>query len=369
MAIQNEHCVACEGYHQPSVKTGYETIVAQRTGDIFAFTAKKPGTVREVTATGIIVDYDDGETQGFLIGRRYGTAAGLTIPHEIVTPLNVGDKFGVGDAIVYNTGFFEKDFFDPKKISYKGSMEVPTVLWESSDTHEDSSAITRSLSDKLKTKITKVKYVQLNFDQSISNLIKPGTEVASDSVLCLIQDAVTANNKLFDEKSIETLKAFSAHSPRAHVKGILERIEVYYHGEREDMSDSLKELTEWTDRVMKKRALSAGKKAFTGQVDNGFRIEGKPIPVDSLAIKFYITTVIKAGSGDKSVFANQLKTVIGNVIDGEMTTESGEPIEAVFGGKSIEARIVNSPFTIGTTATLLRVIAKQACEIYRGKRK
>lgn len=71
----------------------------------------------------------------------------------------------------------------------------------------------------------------------------------------------------------------------------------------------------------------------------------------------------------KGVFANQMKTVFGDVMEGVMTTEEGEIIDAVFGAKSIEGRIVNSPIQIATTATILQVITKQAIDIYRGRSK
>lgn len=51
-------------------------------------------------------------------------------------------------------------------------------------------------------------------------------------------------------------------------------------------------------------------------------------------------------------------------MDYEMKTESGEEIDAVFGQKSIDDRIVLSALTIGTTNTLLDVIAKKAVKIY-----
>lgn len=368
MAIQQEHAVSCDGYHQFSVRTGYDSVLPQRTTDLFAFTAKKPGVVREVSKLGIIVDYDDGEAQGFELGRRFGSAAGLTIAHNVITPLKADDKFVVGDPIVYNDGFFEPDFFDPRKIVLKNAMEVPTVMWESAGTHEDSSAISTTLSDKLSTKITKVKIVEVRFDQTVSNVVQVGQEVTADTSLCIVEDAVTANNKLFDESSIETLRALAAQSPRARVKGVVERIEVYYHGDREDMSESLQELSAISDRGFKKRASAAGKTGYTGKVDGGFRIEGNPLTVDTVAIKIYITSRVGCGLGDKGVFANQMKTVFGDVIEGEMTTESGQKIEAIFGCKSVEARIVNSPFAIGTTSTLLRVIAKKAIDIYRGRK-
>ena len=52
-----------------------------------------------------------------------------------------------------------------------------------------------------------------------------------------------------------------------------------------------------------------------------------------------------------------------------MSTESGLPLDATFGYRSVENRIVNSPMAIGTTAALLEVIGNKAAAIYRGAAK
>lgn len=367
IAIQQEHAIACEGYHQFTVRTGYDSIVAQRTSELFAVVAKQPGTVRSVAPTGLIVDYDDGSAQGYVLGRRFGNAAGLTIAHQVVTPLAEGDRFAVGEPICYNDGFFEPDFFNPKQIVLKNAVNATTVLLESVDTHEDSSAISKRMSQLLSTRITKVKTIEVKFSQSVSNLVKVGDHVTSDSALCFIEDEVTANNKLFDQSSIETLRAVSAQSPRAKVKGVVERIEVFYHGDKEDMSPSILELANAGDKELRKRAQATNSTAFTGKVDGGFRIDANPLAVDAMAIRVYITSHVPSGVGDKGVFANQMKTVHGRVIEEEITTEDGTLVDAFFGMKSIEARIVESPIIIGTTNTLLRVIGEQAVALYRGQ--
>lgn len=59
-----------------------------------------------------------------------------------------------------------------------------------------------------------------------------------------------------------------------------------------------------------------------------------------------------------------MKSVFGEVMDYEIKTENGQAIDAIFGCKSITNRIVLSPFIIGTTNTLLKVIGKKAVEIY-----
>lgn len=335
---------------------------------MYAFTAKKPGSVREITDIGIIVDYDDGSTEGYKLGRRFGNAQGLTVAHTLVTELQVGDKLVIGNVIIYNNSFFEPDFFDARRVVWKNSMNVKTVLWESAQTLEDSSVISRRISDQLTSMVTKVKTVVISFDQAVSQLVKVGDRVVGDSVLCIIEDAVTANNQLFDTQSIETLKSISAQTPRAHVKGVVERVEVFYHGDVQDMSDSLAALIKETDKELKRQALATAKPVMTGSVDGGFRVDSNPLSLDTLALKIYITSEVGAGVGDKGVFANQLKTCFGEVLEQELKTESGEIVDAIFGYKSIEARIVESPAVIGTTSTLLGVIGKRASEIYRGTR-
>lgn len=363
-SVQHSHGVACRGYTQLPVRTGYEQVIPHRTSDLFALTAKKAGKVISVSETGIVVEYADGERKGYDLGRRYGAAAGLTIPHEVITELKEGQKFSEGDAICYNPGFFEKDILNPKNLIWKAGMMVKTVLWESALTLEDSSAISPRVAELLTTKMTKVRTIVVRFDQSVRKLVKVGDVLQSEDILCIIEDAVTANSGLFDEQSLDTLRILGQMAPTAKSKGTVERIEVFYHGEKDEMSDSLKQLSTASDRSLSQRNKSAGRSGFTGSVDEGFRVEGDPLTLDTVAIRIYITADVPAGVGDKGVFCNQLKTVFGEVLAGEIKSESGKQIDAVFGQKSIADRIVLSPDVIGTTATLLDVIGKKAFEIY-----
>ena len=358
------HIVSCSGYSQGTVRTGYEQVVAQRTSDTFATSAIADGVVKSVTDSGIIVEYANGETKGYETGRRYGAAAGLTIPHSVVSDLKEGQKFKEGDILSYNEGFFEKDLLNPSNVVWKSGITVKTALMESTDTIEDCSAISAKTAKLLTTKTTKVKDVVVDFKQSIHKLVKVGTSLISEDILCIIEDSVSTEATLFDKESLDTLRILSAMAPQAHANGIIERIEIYYHGDKEDMSASLKDLVTISDRELGKRNKAIGKKAFTGQVDEGFRIDGEPLALDTADIRFYITGDIPAGNGDKGVFANQLKSVFGTIYENKITTESGVEVDAIFGYKSIQARIVNSSLLIGTTASLLEVIAKGAVDIY-----
>lgn len=364
-SIQNSHLVACKGYKPAMVRTGYEQVVPHRVGDLFAQVAKQDGKVISVSEHGMVVQYADGETQGIELGRRYGSAAGLTIPHEVKTGLKAGQSFKTGDLLCHNDGFFTADPLNPGGVMMKNTITVKTVLMEAMTTLEDSSAISKEAAELLSTKTTKVRTIVVNFDQSVHKLQKVGAAVGSEDILCVIEDAVTSGNRLFDEASLDTLRLLSAQAPKAKAKGIIEHIEVYYHGELEDMSDSLRQLAQESDKLLLKKSRAVGHKGYTGSVDEGFRVDGEPLLLDTAAIKIYITADVPAGTGDKGVFGNQLKTVFGEIMEHDLLTEDGTKVDAVFGATSVAARIVSSPDIIGTTTTLLKVIAKKAVEIYR----
>lgn len=367
VSIQHNHGLACDGYTQSAVRTGYEQVLAQRTSDLFAYAARDKGKVISKKDNSIVIEYDNGETKSIELGRRFGNASGLTIAHEVISELKTGDVFNTGDIISYNTGFFEKDILNPKNVIWKMGITVKTALYESTQTHEDASSISKRLADKLKTKTTKVKNIVLTFDQEIRNLLNVGTKVEHETILCIIEDAITSGSNLFDVDSLNTLRAMSNQTPTAKVKGIIERIEVYYHGEKEDMSESLRAIANASDRDLVSRNRSLQRPIITGSVNDDFRIDGESLGLDCLVIRFYITSDISAGIGDKGVFCNQMKTVFSEVMDYKMTTESGAVIDAVFGQKSIDDRIVLSATVIGTTNTLLDIIGKKAVEIYKGK--
>ena len=299
IGIQNRHVVSCDGYTQALLRTGYEQVIPHRVGDMFAVTAKKPGKVVQFTQDGMIVEYADGERQGITLGRRYGNAAGLTIPHTIVSDMAMGQSFEVGEPLAYNKGFFERDSLNPKQIIWKSAMLAKTVLMESPDTLEDSSAISRRLSTRMMTDQTKIKDIIVNFDQEIHKMVKVGQAVDPESILCIIEEAISARAGLLDEDTLDTLRVLSANAPQAKIRGHVERIEVYYNGELEDMSDSLRLLAEESDKGIARRNTSVGRKAYTGSVGDEF--DGTAVGCQQILGNFrrrvVVEVAVDAGNG------------------------------------------------------------------------
>lgn len=298
IAIQQAHTVNAQGYHQPVVRTGYENVIGNRTSEMFSYTAKSSGKVISKNKTGIIIEYEDGTKKGIPIGRIYGKAEGSVYPHDIVTPLSVGDTFKKGDMVVYNTSFFEPDFLDPKSAVMKNSMLVKTVLWESNQTLEDSSSISPELSKKLTTRTTKIKSLTVDFTQNLLNVVKVGQNVHPKDIFMLIEDPITSTTKYFDEESLSVLRKLSKQAPSSKYEGVIDRIEVFYHGSKEDMSSSLRVLADQSDKLMADIAKSSNQPVITGKVNDDYRVGGTPLSLDRAEIKIYITIETPAGVGD-----------------------------------------------------------------------
>lgn len=365
-SIQWQQALYADGYDVSPVRTGYEQIIPQRSSSIFATTAEQDGEVIAVTKNSVTFKYADGSIDAAPIGIIHGSAAGVVYPHDLVSDLKKGDKFKLGDTISYNRKWLKMDRYNPTQASMMAGVNGVVVFSDNLDTLEDGSVVSESMAKKLNTQTSEVKNITVRFDQHVKDLVKVGDHVDLNSILCIIEDPETAGNSLFDEASIETLKRLSASTPTAKTVGHVSKIECFYHGDTEDMSDNLRKLAEDSDKERAVRAQDLGKNAYSGEVDSSFRIKGQVLEPDSMVIRIYIDHDISFGTGDKAVLCNQMKTVVSRVMTGRNELLDGTPIDIIFGNTSVEERMVMSPKLISTTSMLLKQLSKHIAGVYRG---
>jgi hypothetical protein len=296
-SIQRTHLLSTEGYTQPIVKTGFEYVVAEKVDSNFAWTAKQNGKVTKVTNKGMIIQYDDGTVTGLPLGRQFGHAEGSVYPHDLVTRFKEGDSFNRGEVLTYHEGFFEPDSLDPSKMCLKFSIPATVALYESLQTFEDSCALSSSFAGKLGTKVTKVKNYIVDFKQNVHNVFKEGSSITHDDVLMTLEDEITSQGK-FSDADLALLQKLSNFAPRSGYDGVLDKIEVYYHGDKDDMTASLKTLADASDKKMASERKSIGKPVMSGSVNEEYHIAGDPLTLNKAEIKFYITTYVGTGVGD-----------------------------------------------------------------------
>ena len=368
ISVQQDHAVATVGTEISPIRTGYERVMAHRVDDLFAKTAKAPGKITEKTDEYVVITYDDpklGEER-IEIGRRFGTVTGKTFPHDLVCDLPVGTKFKAGAGIAYNTGFFARDWRNPMDLCWKNGAQAYVGLRETNDTYEDSSRISRRLSGKLLANTSHIRTILLNFDQNAHQLVKVGDVLDVDDVLCYIEEGLAGQSSLNDE-TVENLKRLSRSAPRAKYKGTVDKIEVVYFGDKEDMTESLAKIVGKADSQRAKLAKALGRgAATTGRITNPARVDGQQLDLNQVAIRVFITGQTLMGDGDKLVVGNQLKSVITGTIEGTFQTD-GEvvkgagpvDIDVEFSYRSINARIVNSPILMGIGNLLLEALGRE----------
>lgn len=363
--IQHSSGTFTKGYTTTPLRTGFEHVIAHRVDDMFASSATAAGKIVALSNSVLTVEYENGEKQSVILGRRFGKAAGKNIPQMLVTDFKLGDVVKKGDILAYNSNYFAPDLLVPKQVVWKAGVMAMVAFMEHADTLEDSSVISEKLAEKLETATTTIRDITVKFTDVIHNLVQVGDEVEDDTILCTIEDAVTAESNLFSEKSLDMLQLLAANTPRAKQRGVVEKIEVLYHGDLEDMTESLSLVASKSDRASKRLCREMGEPPITGLVDATARIQSQPLIANHAVIRVYITGPVAAGVGDKVVFASQLKSVVGRLMSGRNETKDGTEIDAIFSYQSVANRIVRSPEIMGMANLLLLKLSKRMVNAYR----
>lgn len=350
------------------VRTGYENILPYRVSEQYAVMATEPGIVKEVNKNAIVVQFAKSGEKRYPLGKRFGKWQGKVVPHDLITELKAGDKFKEGTAITYNPAFFQYNWV-AGTLSYKMGVLAKVALVENNDTLEDSSAMDAEMAKKLNTYIIETRDVLVKFDQEVEDMVKVGTEVEYESVLCNLLDTLStaSTEKFFTNESRAILTDLNTVNKKAEVKGKVVALEAVYSGDPEDMTESLRALVEKLDRERSQAAKDQGKPRIDGSVPANFRVDGTVLAHNTCVLRVRIEVLQEMRNGSKVVASHQMKSVTGRTWDKPYETESGQKVDLFFGYQSLQNRIVNSPEIIGTTNNLMVAATKAVIKAYRGK--
>ena len=356
--IQNSHIVPIEGAEVYPVRTGYDAVFPYRVGSKYVGVAEDDGKVLKVGKNKITVEYKK-------LGKKIYKFSDWTSKeesntsyiHHMVTNLKEDEKIVKDDILYYDKGFFDVDMFNPHRVVYRASTNTHIALMEISETYEDSILISDRLSKKSKIDYVKVRDIIMDANETITNVAKVGEHIDPNDPLLIIATGIE-DNKHLSEETLDLLKGFVKTTPKAKYKGTLIKIKMYYNCKKKDLSRSLKKLADISEEFME------GK---TGEVNSSYSIKGKPLEENKVHIKFYIKIEEEMHAADKGIVANQLKTTVANMYTNPIVADDGTNIDAIFSLKGIYARIVNSSFLMGTTASILEVITEKAVDMYFNK--
>jgi len=350
--IQASHVCGCENYTTARMRTGYEKILPHRTSDKFAKAADEDGTIVDIDNKLEImkIRYKSGREESISFADYEGEVSGLNIHHNLVLNVKLGEKVKEGDILVYNSGFFKPDP-QSKQVNHTHGFTAYTAVMEVDDTHQDSSAISKDIAEKLVIQPTELRTVKVTSSTDIIDIVKVGTEININDKLCIIEDE--AISALAGSEELALLaEELNVKQPKAEYAGTISKIDVFYAANIDDMTPSLAKVVRSINLAKNKRRKYA---SDTGQADEhpmptqvpvGTKFKDVTFEEDTVLLLFYITESIGMDSGSKIIFGNQLKSTVSTIFDPEdIVAESGKQIDAVFGSSSINARIISSIFT------------------------
>lgn len=367
VGIQASHTTPSSGYRQPTVRTGYDYIAPHRSSTDFCSTAKEDGVVKDITDKLITIEYKSGEEVSYPVGDTYGEMEGSVYLHELVSDLKKGSRIKKDEPIAYHKDFFERDWLDPSKLVLKTTSEATVAIMMNNEVFEDSSAISKKFAETMGTTIVEERKFVLDFKQNITNLLPVGTEVKPEDILFMALDE-TSDGVNLSEQTLSVLQNLASLSPRARVRGVIDRLEIKYNGDLEDMSPSIRKIARQLDKEIYERTKGTPYPAKDNKVNMEYRSSGKGLLLDTLEFKVFIRVGLGTTTGDKLVFGNQLKSVIGDVFEYNLHTESGQEVDAMFSMVGILNRVATSSFTVGTSTRLIKHFNKQVTDTYFGNK-
>ncbi|AFI55359.1 hypothetical protein TSMG0076 [Halocynthia phage JM-2012] len=344
-------------------RTGVELTVAHKVNRKFALVSKESGSIVKVDDIGMEVLYASGKVDKVQLGRIFGSNAGKTIPHEMVTDRKVGYKFKVGEVLAWNKYFFERDWIETTQVAMFAGVPSFIALRETQGTYEDASTQSESFSKKLVSRVSHIRDILVEYDNNIKMNVKVGDEVEDDTSLANI---LPAGVDFTDDTS--SLDYQSTTSPKSKYRGLVERIEVLYCGDVTDASSTVKSIINKGDKERKRIAEYSGEFP-RGEVKDPTYFGQNFLGRNSCLVRVYITGNNEFQAGDKMGYMHALKTVSGKIYSTKYQTINGLPIDGDFSYKGILSRIVESPVYEGIANMFVRQVGLNACKVYDGESK
>ena len=354
-------------------RTGYESLVAHRASDLYAYSAKQDGKVIEINEQAKMckIQYKDGSIHTFTFGEEYGTCSDLVTTQKQELIVNVGDKFKQGEILCYNPQFFEKDPYQ-RQVYWKHGTSAMVAWIEIAGNYEDSSTISKSFGEKLAIEPVQVRTFTLDKNTFVHMFKHIGEHVDITDELMIFEDAGTTDLSGIakNDEALAYLSRLNRATPKAKFAGTIVGIEMYLGCPISEIHETLRPIYTEANRVKRARhrftedSLQAIYNPEVKQIPKGTKYKGVDFDENTVVVRYLIKEELVASVGDKIVIDSSLKSVISDVLSEPVKTASGIDIDILFSNTSMSNRIVNSSNLSGISERILEELERQVIEIY-----
>ena len=376
--IHLSHYVATQENSLPRVRTGYERVVAHRCKRPFAYTAEFDGVIESVDEDShmVVVSYPKQHKKAAIeYGEVYTSNGGggfYCTQRIVLNGFKKGDKVKRGDVIAYNDQFFKADPTS-KQVDAVFGLLANVVMIDAATTVEDSDIISEDLAKKLSFNPVHPRDIVITKKTNVHKYAAVGTPVSNADPLMIYDQAELTDDmfgKLDDETAV-LLGDVNRQTPKAKFSGKIVKIDAFYLGTTEGMSDSVRNLVNSINREKsKKHNLAKGTESEdqfypNTNIQQSTRIGTVVLDDETVIIRFYVQQGMIAASGDKLELGTSLKSVCSTVDPHGWDTEDGTiHCDMLFSQLGQHKRLVNSPLLQGISNRCLEKVERDVLSMY-----
>lgn len=347
-------------------RTGYDSIVAHRTSELYSKVAKEEGKVTAVESDQLVITYKDGTEDRYPLGLVIGEASGEYHRHTRVTDLKVGDKFRKGDVVGWDEQWFARDPFNPGQAVLKTAPMVRIAMLEDQDTYEDSIGVSRDLAEESVTPFLNPVRFTMRAEQSIAVRAKVGDDIDYDAILCEIEDSHVLSDGGNTSDISNEINRLGIRQIRSKNHGKVIHVDVKYNSPMEEMSETVRKLVKDGDKKRKRFMETEGKEPVTGAVNTNLNVAKPVIPPGMILVTFYVETLDVSTTADKWVLGNQMKATAGYIMPHPIYTKDGKRVDVKTSFKGMLNRMVCSLRDEAASNEVTSEFSKLAVKVYRG---
>jgi hypothetical protein len=293
-----------------------------------------------------------GEIKSYNFSDVYTPISGSHLLQKRTVNVEVGEKIKTGDILVYNPGFFVPDPLS-KQVTFKHGVTANIALIEKGSNLEDACEISRDLANRLKMTPAHERDVITKPDAAILSIVSLEDHVETSDSLCIISDEYLVQSTSSNMENLDIMEKLNRQTPSADYTGYIKKIRLLYSCDKEELSDSLKQILKGYEKEVKDNFKALNNDPNNkppekpGWVPVGTKYKGISFAKDTVMIEFTIEETLGMAEGDKLVVGNSNKSIVSHVNEKTHLTERGIPVDMLFSTVSVVNRVVSSPLLGG----------------------
>lgn len=279
-------------------------------------------------------------------GQIFTSVSGSYVGQTVVPNVQPGDKIKKGDIVAYNDGFF-KPLPNSKQVAWMHGIPAKVAYIDISETYEDSCSMSKAFADRLSTITAHARTLVFTNTTKLDNVVNIGDQLETTDPLCYVEEGdIDVLSETDDPEITAFLGDLSRSTPKAKYHGTVADIRIYYACSPQELHPSLLAIAKKVAKKQLKIAraventVSEAEFPTTQYVAPGTSYKSIKFEKDTVILEIIISEEIGCEVGDKVVVGSANKSIIGDIMEEGISTESGYPIDIKFGGTSISNRIV-----------------------------